>query len=115
MGKGQELYERAKKVIPGGTMLLSKRPEMFLPEKWPSYYEKAQDCHIWDLDGKKYTDVCIMGIGTNILGYANEEVDNAVREVINKSNMSTFNAPEEVYLAERIWQDLHEAGEKQML
>ena len=52
MGKGQELYERAKKVIPGGTMLLSKRPEMFLPEKWPSYYEKAQDCHIWDLDGK---------------------------------------------------------------
>ena len=106
MGKGQELYERAKKVIPGGTMLLSKRPEMFLPEKWPSYYEKAQDCHIWDLDGKKYTDVCIMGIGTNILGYANEEVDNAVREVINKSNMSTFNAPEEVYLAERLI-DLH--------
>lgn len=106
MGKGQELYKRAKKVIPGGTMLLSKRPEMFLPEKWPSYYEKAQDCHIWDLDGKKYTDVCIMGIGTNILGYANEEVDNAVREVINKSNMSTFNAPEEVYLAERLI-DLH--------
>ncbi|MHA7863441.1 aminotransferase class III-fold pyridoxal phosphate-dependent enzyme [Flagellimonas marinaquae] len=111
MGKGQELYKRAKKVIPGGTMLLSKRPEMFLPEKWPSYYEKAQDCHIWDLDGKKYTDVCIMGIGTNILGYANEEVDNAVREVINKSNMSTFNAPEEVYLAERLielhpWADM---------
>ena len=31
MGKGQELYKKAKKIIPGGTMLLSKRPEMFLP------------------------------------------------------------------------------------
>ena len=35
-GTGQKLYKRAKKIIPGGTMLLSKRPEMFLPEKWPS-------------------------------------------------------------------------------
>ena len=111
MGKGQELYKRAKKRIPGGTMLLSKRPEMFLPEQWPSYYEKAEGCTVWDLDGNKYTDVCIMGIGTNILGYANKEVDNAVREVIDKSNMSTFNAPEEVYLAERLielhpWADM---------
>ncbi|WP_339144028.1 aminotransferase class III-fold pyridoxal phosphate-dependent enzyme [Croceitalea sp. MTPC5] len=84
---------------------------MFLPEKWPSYYEKAEGCTVWDLDGNKYTDVCIMGIGTNILGYANKEVDNAVREVIDKSNMSTFNAPEEVYLAERLielhpWADM---------
>ena len=38
--KGQELYKRAKRLIPGGTQLLSKRPEMFLPEQWPSYYAK---------------------------------------------------------------------------
>ena len=38
MGKGQELYKKAKKLIPGGTMLLSKRPEMFLPDHWPSYF-----------------------------------------------------------------------------
>ena len=25
MGKGQELYKRAKQIIPGGTMLLSKK------------------------------------------------------------------------------------------
>ena len=37
MGKGQELYKRAKEIIPGGTQLLSKRPEMWLPEQWPSY------------------------------------------------------------------------------
>ncbi len=108
---GQNLYKKAKKIIPGGTMLLSKRPEMFLPEKWPSYFSKAKDINVWDLDGNKYTDMCIMGIGTNTLGYGNDEVDTAVREVIDKGNMSTFNCPEEVYLAEKLiemnpWADM---------
>ena len=31
MGKGQELYKKAKTMIPGGTMLLSKRPELASP------------------------------------------------------------------------------------
>ena len=65
---GQKLYSKAK-IIPGGTMLLSKRPEMFLPDLWPSYYSKAKGCEIWDLDNNKYIDCSIMGIGTNTLGY----------------------------------------------
>ena len=56
MGKGQELYKKARKLIPGGTMLLSKRPEMFLPEGWPAYFSKAKGCKVWDLDGKEYID-----------------------------------------------------------
>jgi glutamate-1-semialdehyde 2,1-aminomutase len=106
MGKGQELYKKAKKLIPGGTMLLSKRPEMFLPELWPSYFSKAKGCKVWDLDGKEYTDVSIMGIGTNILGYGNKEVDEAVMQTVKTGNMSTFNCPEEVELAEKLI-DLH--------
>ncbi len=102
MSKGQKLYKRAKKVIPGGNMLLSKRPEMFLPDFWPSYFSKAKGCKVWDLDGNKYIDMCIMGIGTNILGYGNEEVDSAVQANIANGNMSTFNCPEEVYLAEKL-------------
>ena len=53
--KGQKLYTKAKSIIPGGTQLLSKRPEMFLPERWPSYFSKARGCHVWDLDGNKLT------------------------------------------------------------
>ena len=102
MGKGQKLYEKGKKLIPGGTMLLSKRPEMFLPNKWPSYFSKAKGCEVWDLDKKRYFDMTIMGIGTNSLGYGNYEIDNAVRETISKGNMSTLNCPEEVELAERL-------------
>jgi len=111
MGKGQDLYKRAKQIIPGGTMLLSKRPEMFLPELWPSYYEEAKGCEIMDLDGNKFIDMSIMGIGTNTLGYGNKYVDQKVAEVIKKGNMSTFNCPEEVELAERLieinpWADM---------
>ncbi len=102
MGKGQELYKKAKSIIPGGTMLLSKRPEMFLPDIWPSYFSKAKGCEVWDLDNKKYIDMCIMGIGTNTLGYGNKEVDKAVLKVVEKGNMSTLNCPEEVMLAEKL-------------
>ena len=104
IGTGQALYQKAKNLIPGGTSLLSKRPEMFLPENWPSYYSKTKGCKIWDLVDKEYLDMCIMGIGTNILGYGNERVDEAVKEVVMKGNMSTLNCPEEVALAERLVQ-----------
>lgn len=102
MGTGQKLWKRAKEVIPGGNMLLSKRAEMFLPEQWPAYFSKAKGCRVWDLDGNEYIDTSIMGIGTNSLGYGHPEVDEAVRKVVDAGNMSTFNCPEEVYLVEKL-------------
>lgn len=111
LGTGQKLWKRAKHIIPGGNMLLSKRSEMFLPEQWPSYYSKAKGCSVWDLDGREYIDMSIMGIGTNTLGYGHSEVDEAVKKNIENGNMSTFNCPEEVYLAEKLieihpWADM---------
>ena len=99
---GQNLWNKAKKIIPGGNMLISKRPEMFLPSKWPTYFDRAKGCTIWDLDGNKLIDMSAMGVGTNILGYGNKEVDKEVRNVISKGNLSTLNCPEEVYLAEKL-------------
>ena len=99
MGKSQELYKKAKKLIPGGTQLLSKRPEMFAPNIWPSYYSKAKGCEVWDLDGKKYKDFSYMGIGANVLGYADDDVNKAVKEAVELGSMCTLNAPEEVELA----------------
>lgn len=111
MGTGQKLWRRANKVIPGGNMLLSKRSELFLPNQWPSYFDRAKGCTVWDLDGEEYTDMSIMGIGTNTLGYGNDEVDEAVRVALKKGNMSTLNCPEEVFLAEKLvdmhpWSDM---------
>ena len=92
-------------------MLLSKRAEMYLPQRWPAYFDRTEGCHVWDLDGTRYLDLGFMGVGTNILGYSHPAVDAAVRAVIDKGNLSTLNAPEEVYLAERLvelhpWADM---------
>ena len=102
MSKGQKLWDKAKKVIPGGNMILSKRAEMHLPDQWPSYFSKAKGCRVWDLDGREYIDMSLMGIGTNTLGYSHPEIDNAVIKAIKDGNMSTLNCPEEVLMAEKL-------------
>ena len=107
----QRTWSKAKSLIPGGNMLLSKRPELFLPSAWPTYYTKAKGCEIWDLNDNQYLELSLMGVGTNILGYANAEVDNEVVKSIHASNMSTLNSPHEVYLAEQLvsmheWADM---------
>ncbi len=94
------MWKKAKKLIPGGTQLLSKRSEMFLPDQWPSYYDRAKGVEIWDLDGNKFIDMSIMGVGACTLGYADDDVNRAVKNVIDKGSMSTLNSPEEVELGE---------------
>ena len=99
-GTGQSLYRRAKELIPGGTQLLSKRPEMFLPEQWPAYYSRAKGCRVWDMDGRELIDMSYMGIGACLLGYADDDVNDAVVECVRAGSMSTLNVPEEVELAD---------------
>lgn len=111
IGTGQKLWKRAKRVIPGGNMFLSKRAEMWLPDRWPAYFSRTSGCRVWDLDDREYIDISIMGIGTNSLGYGHPEVDAAVKKTVDAGNMSTLNCPEEVYLAERLvelhpWSDM---------
>ena len=109
--RGKELYSRARQIIPGGTQLLSKRPEMFLPEQWPSYYSKASGVEIWGLDNEKYIDMSYCGIGTTILGYADPDVNKAVHRAVDAGTMTTLNCPEEVELAELLC-DLHPWAEQ---
>ena len=102
MNAGQKLWKRAKTVIPGGNMLLSKRAEMFHPTNWPVYFSKAKGSKVWDLEGQMFLDISLMGVGTNTLGYGHNQVDKAALGAIKKGNLSTLNCPEEVYLAERL-------------
>ena len=105
-GSGQKLYRRAKKLIPGGTQLLSKRPELFAPGLWPAYYSKAKGARVWDLDGREYLDMSIMAVGACILGYSDNDVDSAVIEAVKSGVNSSLNCPEEVALAD-VLIDLH--------
>jgi len=98
--KSLAMQKKASAFIPGMTQLLSKRPDMFSYGVWPGYYSRAEGCTVWDLDGNRYTDMSIAGIGANILGYAVPEVDDAVRRAISAGSSSSLNCPEEVELAE---------------
>ena len=103
---GQKLYKRVRSIIPGGTQLLSKRPELFAPDLWPSYFSKAKGSRVWDLDGNEFIDMSIMAVGACILGYTDDDVDARVMDAIKKGVNSTLNCPEEVELAEKLI-DLH--------
>ena len=96
----ERLYRKARKLIPGGTQLLSKRPEMYLPEQWPNYYSRAEGAEIWDLDGRRYLDLSNNGVGSCPLGYADPDVNAAVKASIDAGSMTTLNCPEDVALAE---------------
>ena len=99
--KNQKLYEQAKKLIPGGVMLFSKRPENHLPDKWPTYYKKAKGAYVWDLNNNKYLDM-YFGVGQSVLGYANPYVDSAVNKSNRLGNITSLNSFYEVKLAKKL-------------
>ena len=74
-----KIWQKAKKIIPGGNGLLSKRPERFSNSFWPTFFSKARGIDIWDLNKKKFIDMSIMGIGTSTLGYRNNVIDKKVK------------------------------------
>ncbi|MCI8525481.1 MAG: aminotransferase class III-fold pyridoxal phosphate-dependent enzyme [Oscillospiraceae bacterium] len=104
MSISQDYYKKAKRLIPGGVQLLSKRPEQFAPGQWPGYAVRAQGCRVLDLDGNWYYDMTTNGIGACLLGYADPDVSRAVVRRVEDGAMSTLNCPEEVALAERLIQ-----------
>ena len=70
--------EKSKKYYSWRHNVFSKILIYFCLKKWPSYFKRAKDCYIWDLENKKYLDMSFMGVGTNVLGYANPKIDNKV-------------------------------------
>ena len=108
---GARLYRRAKERIPGGVQLLSKQPERYLPELWPSYYSRARGCEVWDLDGRRFIDMCYSGIGACLLGFADPDVNAAVKQAVDDGSLCTLNTPAEVDLADLLcelhpWADM---------
>ncbi len=96
------LYRIAKQIIPGGTQLLSKRPELHAPDVWPAYYQRATGCEIVDLDGRILLDMSTNGVGSCLLGYADPDVTQAVTQRIAGGSMCSLNSPDEVRLAQQL-------------
>jgi len=109
--KSLALQEHAKDRIPGLSQLLSKRPDQFSYGVWPGYFSRAKGVELWDLDENHYIDMSVGGIGANVLGYADPDVDWAVREAIDKGTSASLNCPEEVELADLLC-EIHPWAEK---
>ncbi len=77
--KKNKTWSKAKKIIIGGNSLLSKRPDLFLPDYWPTYYSKASGVNLWDEKKQKYIDM-IFAVGQNTLGYSNPKIDKVVKK-----------------------------------
>lgn len=103
-------WKKALKFIPGGNTLLSKRPDIWLPNLWPTHYIKAKGIKITDVTNRVFSDY-LFAVGTNILGYANKQIDGAVISALKRGNMSSLNCKEEVTLAQKLieinpWADM---------
>ena len=92
-------YKRASELIPNTTQTLAKGPSQFVKGIAPKYLLRGKGSHVWDADGNEYIDY-IMGVGPISLGYAFEEVDNAIKSQLEDGITFSLMHPLEVELAE---------------
>ncbi len=99
--RSMALYERARQLIPGVTQLISRRPTRAALGISPIYAERAKGCRVWDVDGNEYVD-WMSGVGTIILGHADDAVDAAVKEQIGRGSIYSLVHESAVELAEEL-------------
>jgi len=96
-----ELTKRAETIIPGVSQLISRRPRRAASGVSPAFAERAKGCRIWDVDGNDYVD-WTSAVGPIILGYADDVVDEAVKEQISRGSIYSILHESEVELAEEL-------------
>ena len=101
MTHSDEYFERALRLIPWGTQTNAKRPIPFFSGTMPKFIERGKGCRLWDVDGKEYIDFRL-SLGPVTLGYCYDEVDNAVREQMQKGVLFSMASPRELELAEML-------------
>ena len=99
--KSKAWFERAGKTIPGSSQTFSKGANQHVQGVAPMFLAKGKGCRVWDVDGNEYVDY-IQGLLPNILGYAHEELNQAVAEQLCQGHSFSLPHPLEVELAERL-------------
>lgn len=93
--------ERAESVIPTGSQTFSKSKLILPPGKAPLYASHGLGARIWDVDGNEYVDL-VSALLPVILGYADPDVDAAIRDQLNFGITHSLPTSLETGLAERI-------------
>lgn len=82
LSKSMEMYEKAKELTPGGCLGI-RRPYNFVDGEYPIFIDYGYGGHIVDVDGNDYIDM-LCAYGPIILGYKEDEINDAVKEQMDK-------------------------------
>ena len=96
-----KMYADALNIIPGAVAGI-RRPYNFVPGEYPIYFESGKGGRVTDVDGNEYIDY-LCAYGPIIIGYREEEIDNAVIEQMrNKGFCFSLTQPVQNRLAEKM-------------
>lgn len=98
--KSKKLRDKAHRLIPGGAHTYSKGDDQF-PEEAPSFIEKGEGCHVWDIDNNEFIDYG-MGLRSVTLGYNYKSVIDSAYAQMLKGNNFTRPSTIEMECAERM-------------
>lgn len=101
--KSRELYDEALGLVPGG-VLGARKPTDFINGEYPIFIESGKGCRLIDVDGNEYIDF-LCGYGPIIVGYREEEVDEAVyKQIRDKGFCFTLTQKYQNLLAKKLTQ-----------
>ena len=99
------LWQRASEIIPLASQTFSKSHQQWVRGAAPLFLSSGSGCRVTDPDGNVYIDY-LQGLMTNILGYADQDVDNAVRRQLERGVSFSLPTSLEADLAERLVEDI---------
>lgn len=95
------ILKRAETAIAHGALTNSKRPSAYVKGFYPTHLTKGHGPFVWDTRGNRYVDF-ICGLGSSILGYANEEVNLAAYSQLCRGATLSLGTVTEVECAEKV-------------
>ncbi len=103
ISRSLEIFEEACQLVPGG-VLGARKPTDFIPGEYPIFLESGKGCRLTDVDGNEFVDF-MCGYGPIILGYREEEVDEAViKQIREKGFCFSLTQPFQNQLAKKLTQ-----------
>ena len=94
--RSAELYARARRLVPSGV----NSPVRYYPPH-PVFIRRAEGAHVWDADGRRYTDMCC-GFGALLFGHGRPEIVDAVSRQLRRGTLYCAPTEMEVELASLI-------------
>jgi glutamate-1-semialdehyde 2,1-aminomutase len=91
--------QRASQSIAHSALTNSKRPSCFVNGVYPTHVKRGYDCFLWDASGKRYVDF-VCALGTNLFGYANRAINEAVMSQLANGALYSLSSTLEIEFAE---------------